>query len=560
VALAAAGLKEEGLVALCRRVRAAGDELGLDDRATLALSSATCELARVLRERGASGQLELVCDGPSLQILGTARGAESVGAALRDLVSRLRPLGCGLTIAAGDDGWSLRLAAPGSAAASAVPGATPGRAFVGVPDLDVAVPELDQDRGVDQRRALKDTYAALEDINCAFVALHIELEERGARLREAEDRLRLLLDSVKGYAICLLSADGRIASWSSGAERLFSLAADRILGENVACLYTMEERKAGIPERRLQEALADERSESESTMVRGDGEAFDAHVVIAPVRNGSGDLRGFSVVVQDVTERRRLEDDLRRRADDLAAANRAKEDFLATLSHELRTPLNAILGWTRLLRWGKLQPSGVERALETIERNARLQAQLIADILDVSRIVTGKLRLQLVPLELAPVVSAVADSLRPGADAKGVTIELALGAAGVVLGDPDRLQQVVWNLLSNAIKFTPSGGVVRVALERTATSMCLVVSDNGEGIDAALLPFVFDRFRQGDASVTRPHGGLGLGLSIVRHIVELHGGKVEVTSEGRGQGSTFSVQLPNRADAQGAPESADVQG
>ena len=209
---------------------------------------------------------------------------------------------------------------------------------------------------------------------------------------------------------------------------------------------------------------------------------------------------------------------------------------------------------------GKLDSRGVSRALETIERNAHLQEQLISDILDVSRIVTGKLRLELRPTDLAPLVDATLDTLRPAADAKGVVVRSRLPFAGAVLGDPERLQQVIWNLVANAIKFTPAGGSALVSLDRQGTSAVVTVTDTGEGIEPDLLPCVFDRFRQGDASVTRPHGGLGLGLSIVRHIVELHGGKVNVQSEGRGKGATFSVLLPIRAIRRARePEASDTQ-
>jgi signal transduction histidine kinase len=234
-------------------------------------------------------------------------------------------------------------------------------------------------------------------------------------------------------------------------------------------------------------------------------------------------------------------------AQKLREANRAKEDFLATLSHELRTPLNAMLGWTRLLRMGKLDRAAMTRALDTIERNAHVQEQLIADILDVSRIVTGKLRLELRPLELEPVIDAAVDALRPAAQAKGVELSCTLKRTGVVMGDPDRLQQVMWNLLANAIKFTPSGGRVSLSVEREGGTVLITVTDTGEGMPSSLVPFIFDRFTQGDGSLTRPHGGLGLGLSIVRHIVELHGGEVKAHSDGPGQGSTFVVMLPARA-------------
>jgi len=251
--------------------------------------------------------------------------------------------------------------------------------------------------------------------------------------------------------------------------------------------------------------------------------------------------------IADQTERlRQAEEQMRARAEDLAAANRAKEDFLATLSHELRTPLNAMLGWARLLRMGTLDEQARSRALETIERNAHVQEQLIADILDVSRIVTGRLRMDLRPVELEPIVDAALDALQPAAAAKGVLLSCAIARTGPVLGDPDRLQQVLWNLLANAIKFTPAGGRVSVNSTREAGRALITVTDTGEGIAPSLLPYVFDRFTQGDPSVTRHHGGLGLGLSIVRHIVELHGGEVTAHSDGPGQGAAFSVMLPLR--------------
>ncbi|HEX4964321.1 MAG TPA: response regulator [Thermoanaerobaculia bacterium] len=233
-------------------------------------------------------------------------------------------------------------------------------------------------------------------------------------------------------------------------------------------------------------------------------------------------------------------------------ANRIKDEFLATLSHELRTPLNAILGWVQVLRTGKLDEAASSRALETIERNARAQAQLIADLLDVSRIITGKLRLDFKPVELPRIIDAALDSLRPAADAKAIELAVSLAPLGSpVLGDSDRLQQVIWNLLSNAIKFTPRGGRMEVRLREARPSAVIEVRDSGIGIRPDFLPYVFDRFRQAESTLTRSHGGLGLGLSIVRHLVELHGGTVEVESEGEGQGATFRVSLPLRA---GIPE------
>jgi signal transduction histidine kinase/ActR/RegA family two-component response regulator len=227
------------------------------------------------------------------------------------------------------------------------------------------------------------------------------------------------------------------------------------------------------------------------------------------------------------------------------AANRTKDEFLATMSHELRTPMTAILGWAQLLRSHTLGEADFERALEIVERNARAQQKLIDDLLDISRIITGKLRLDVRPVDLASVVAATVDALRPTAEAKAIRLQSILDPqAGPVSGDTDRLQQVVWNLLSNAIKFTPKGGRVQVRLERVDSHIEIVVSDSGKGISAEFLPHVFDRFRQADGTSTRKHGGLGLGLSIVRQLVELHGGAVSVESDGEGHGATFIVQLP----------------
>jgi signal transduction histidine kinase/CheY-like chemotaxis protein len=255
------------------------------------------------------------------------------------------------------------------------------------------------------------------------------------------------------------------------------------------------------------------------------------------------ELRRFQAELEQRVEERT---GLLRDAED---ANRLKDQFLATLSHELRTPLNAIVGWTTLLMQGNLQPEAAARAVTVIDRNARAQTKLIEDVLDVSRIVSGKLRLNVQVLDLAAVVKAAADSVSHAAAAKRIRLKLLLEAGmGQVSGDPDRLQQVVWNLLSNAIKFTPAGGTVTVRVEEGDSNVTLVVRDDGAGISPDFLPHVFERFRQADASTTRSHGGLGLGLSIVRHLVELHGGTVRVESDGPGRGSTFTVALPLTAD------------
>ncbi|HTN90659.1 MAG TPA: PAS domain-containing protein, partial [Sorangium sp.] len=273
--------------------------------------------------------------------------------------------------------------------------------------------------------------------------------------------------------------------------------------------------------------------------------------------------------VVDITELKQLEEEradlLRREQQALAQsekdriraedANRMKDEFLATVSHELRTPLTAILGWARLIRDKDLGPERARQGMAAIERNAHAQAQIVDDILTVSRIITGKLRLNTVAVDLAAVIEAAVDTLAPTARAKDIELCVAPGEAlGRVSGDPDRLQQVMWNLLSNAVKFTPKRGRVTVRVEPSDAQVAIVVTDDGKGIAREFLPYVFDRFRQGDSSPTRAHGGLGLGLAIVRHLVELHGGTVEAESQGEGCGATFTVTLPLQAALSGARE------
>jgi len=238
----------------------------------------------------------------------------------------------------------------------------------------------------------------------------------------------------------------------------------------------------------------------------------------------------------------------------LREANRLKDDFLATLSHELRTPLNAIVGWAHVLRTANLDPGVRDRAVESIQRNAEAQTRLIADILDVSRIVTGKLRIESRRVGLARVVEAAVETVRPSAVARQVALETSLDADAVVQGDPSRLQQIAWNLLTNAVKFTPAGGTVRATVRRAHSAVQLIVEDTGIGIDPAFIPFVFDRFRQADASMTRTVSGLGLGLALVSDLVQMHGGNVRAESAGADRGSRFTITLPEPLAAE--PESA----
>lgn len=293
-------------------------------------------------------------------------------------------------------------------------------------------------------------------------------------------------------------------------------------------------------------------------IVFADGTSLRAIEYATPLFDDDGQPRGSVGVLLDVTDRKRAEDerervlDAERRAHAEAdRANRLKDEFLASLSHELRTPLNAILGWAQLLRTRPPSPEFLEQGLETLERNARLQAQLIDDLLDMSRILSGHLRLDVQQVNLPQAVEASVEAMRPAAEAKGIHLQMRLDPrSGSVIGDPSRLQQVFWNLLANAVKFTPRGGRVQIALERSGSHFEVSVSDTGIGIAPAFLPYVFERFRQADSSMARTYGGLGLGLSIAKELVELHGGSIRAESQGASSGATFIIDLPAVADAE----------
>jgi signal transduction histidine kinase/CheY-like chemotaxis protein len=260
-------------------------------------------------------------------------------------------------------------------------------------------------------------------------------------------------------------------------------------------------------------------------------------------------VRGMA---HDATERREALKREKEARVEAEAANRVKDEFLSTLSHELRTPLTAIMGWSHLLINGEVDPVKQQLAIETIARNANSQCQLIDDLLEVSRIITGKLRLDFAPCEITPVIESAADGIRPTAEAKSIKLQMQIEPeVGTVFGDRERLQQVFWNLLANAVKFTPVGGVVNVNLRRVNSHVEISVTDSGAGIRPEFLPYVFDRFRQADGSTTRKHGGLGLGLAIVRHLVELHGGFARADSGGEGKGAKFTITLPLMLAAEG---------
>jgi PAS domain S-box-containing protein len=293
---------------------------------------------------------------------------------------------------------------------------------------------------------------------------------------------------------------------------------------------------------------------------RKDGPEVWVNSNVSPVHDARNEAVGSVTVVIDVTDRKRaerereqlLEKERAARAE-AEAANRSKDEFLAIVSHELRNPLNAILGYTQLLRLGRVDPLEIRSTAEILERNGRIQLQLIEDLLDSARIISGKLELEVQPVSLSRVITAALDAIRPAAQAKGIELRSDLEPlAGQILGDPERLQQVVWNLLSNAIKFTPQSGRVELRMENAGQHVRVTVKDTGKGIESEFLPFCFDRFRQSDSSSTRRFGGLGLGLSLVKQLLELHGGTIEATSDGLGRGATFTVTLPQhgaQADA-----------
>jgi PAS domain S-box-containing protein len=367
-----------------------------------------------------------------------------------------------------------------------------------------------------------------------------------------EETAAYLAAIVESSDDAIISTDlqGNIKSWNRGAERIYGYPADETIGKPITMLHPQDRWNE---EPRILELIrmGDRIDHYETLRRRKDGTDIDISLTVSPILNHVGDVIGASKTSRDITWRKRAEEEreqlLARERDsrsEAEEANRLKDEFLATISHELRSPLNAILGWARLLREPDMRGDQMDRALETIERNAQAQARLIEDLLDVSRIVSGKLSIQMRPVTLnSTVQSAVAD-LRLAAESKGIDLRLAEDEEIKLIGDADRLQQVVWNLLSNAIKFTSEGGRVEVGLKRIGEHAELRVRDTGRGISPEFLPHVFDRFRQATRTDARSRAGLGLGLAIVRHIVEAHGGSVTAESAGVGLGSTFVCKLP----------------
>jgi PAS domain S-box-containing protein len=379
-----------------------------------------------------------------------------------------------------------------------------------------------------------------------------EIETAAELLRASEQRFRLLVENVQDYSILMLDPDGQISNWNAGTERLYGYPAEEIIGQSFSRFFLPEDREEGRPARLLAVAAAEGHSEDEGWRVRKDGSGFWASVMITALYDPQGKLLGFSKIAHDLTDRKRAEEErvvLLKKAEDARreseAANQLKDEFLAVLSHELRTPLNAITGWAHMLQAGELDYETQRKAVDTINRNALLQARLISDLLDVSRIVSGKLHLDLKPVDLPSVVQAAVDTLRVAAEDKEIRIDVVLNCdSGLIRGDAFRLQQVVWNLISNAIKFAPRKGNIQVSLAKTNSHAELIVQDDGPGIQPDLMPHIFEPFRQGDSSSTRSHQGLGLGLAIVRNLLQLHGGTVQAMNREGGHGAIFKVVLP----------------
>jgi len=365
---------------------------------------------------------------------------------------------------------------------------------------------------------------------------------------------RRIVDGVKGCAILMIDTRGIIRSWTESSERMTGFPAHSIIGQPLSLLDADISHAGKTLGRAMEMARQGGDGAVQARCLRRDRTEFWADMVIGTVCSNTGELMGYSVVLRDITARKYAEDLLEQRSRQLLEAGRLKDEFLATVSHELRTPLNSILGWVQLFRAGKLDESGRKHALETIEQSAKTQARLIEDLLDVSRIVSGKLRLEVRSVQMADVIAAAVETIRPAAEAKNITLRLQLQPVGIaVAGDSNRLQQVVWNLLSNAIKFTPNDGEVSVLLQRQGSLLQVVIKDNGIGIEPEFLPHIFDAFRQADSSSTRSHKGLGLGLSIVRRLIELHGGTVRAESAGAGCGTTIEILLPVASTPKSAP-------
>src|SRR5688572_26255707 len=396
------------------------------------------------------------------------------------------------------------------------------------------------------------TVSPIRDATGRVVGASKIARDISARQQGELDRARLgAIVESSDDAIIGKTLAGFITSWNPSAERIFGWTAAEAVGCHIS-LIVPEERRVEEAEVLARIARGERVQHFDTVRVTKDGRFLDVSLTVSPIRDGGGRVVGASKIARDVSGRRRLEEEReqllareQRARAEAEALNRTKDEFLATMSHELRTPLNAIFGWARMLQSSTMDEMTQARALDAIVRSASAQSRLVEDLLDLSRIVSGRMRLELEPYDMRAVIEAALDTVRPAAAAKGIALETRFDpAVPVMTGAPARLQQVVWNLLMNAVKFTPAGGRVQVTLRPWGEGVEILVVDDGEGISAEALPYIFDRFRQEDSSTTRRYGGLGLGLALVRHLVELHGGTVHAQSAGKRQGATFTVRLP----------------
>jgi PAS domain S-box-containing protein len=363
---------------------------------------------------------------------------------------------------------------------------------------------------------------------------------RHRELEQLSFRLAAIVDSSDD-AIVSKDLNGIVQTWNRAAERMFGYTAAEMIGRPITVIIPVErhaEEDSVLSRIRAGVSV----DHFETVRQRKDGSRIEISLTVSPIKSPAGVVIGASKIARDITVQRNL-------ARAAEQANRVKDEFLAMLSHELRTPLNAVLGYTRMLRQGNVDERRQERAIDIIERNATVLSQLVSDVLDVSSIVTGKVRLSMQPHDLVQVVGAALDVVRPSAEAKGVALRFETADAALrIRGDADRLQQVFWNLLTNGVKFTPRGGRIDVHLTSADGTAEVVVRDSGAGITPESLPFVFQRFWQAEHVASRHPGGLGLGLALARHFVELHGGTIAAMSGGEGQGATFTVTLPIHGD------------
>jgi PAS domain S-box-containing protein len=384
----------------------------------------------------------------------------------------------------------------------------------------------------------------------ATIRALLRVREAEEARRETEQRYELLFESSSLPTwVCDLETSGLLAV-NQAAVTLYGYSREEFLTMSIRDIQPAEDVPAIEAYTKIPAAFA---NASEMRHKKKDGTIIEVEVIWHELLYRG--RHAALVMANDITDRKRAEEEReellikeQKAREGAEAANRTKDEFLATVSHELRAPLNAMLGWAQILRTTRVDDATLAHAIEIIERSARTQSRLIEDLLDTARIVSGKLRLDIQPVDLTSLIENAVEVLQPAAVAKRIEIQLMLNVGReVITGDPDRLQQIVWNLLSNAIKFTPHGGRVEVHLERADPHVRITVSDTGKGISPEYLPFIFDRFRQADGSSTHRHTGLGLGLSLVRHLVELHGGTVYAKSSGEGQGASFIIDLPLRA-------------